>query len=474
MTIVDFVRIVRHNLWLLLAAVLLGLALSAVYSFLQPTLYSATASAYVVAGSSQTVGEASASMALSQAKASAYRPLVRSAKVAEGVRNTLAEKYPELFAYSVTAASFEGSNLFQVMATARTPQQAADVASAAVQATATEALRLDSMTASGASLGQSAVRLVPQGDVTLPTEPVSPNWRVNLFLGAAIGLVAGLMLALLRRSIDGRMRSQEDVDSVTGGSVLAIIPRADDIALSGKGEFPSAGPSEAVRQLRTNLRFVSVDRPPRAIVISSCVAGEGKSTVAARLAEVLAQSGQPTILVDADLRRPTQAKRLGVDGQLGLTHVLSGDASLEDALQSTEVERLMLLPAGRIPPNPSELLGSQRMRQVIDALSAHHSVIIDAPPLLPVTDAGLLSAASDGAILVIRAGSTHKEQVRQSVRLLTQVNATLLGSVLNMVQRRSMGAAVYGYGYGGYSSDYSPYASDAQEGQHGKGKRGRA
>lgn len=133
---------------------------------------------------------------------------------------------------------------------------------------------------------------------------------------------------------------------------------------------------------------------------------------------------------------------------MGLTQYLAGDIALADAVQRTDADNLFYLPAGRTPPNPSELVGSHRMAELIKTLARDHLVIIDAPPLLPVTDAGLLTAAADGAILVIRVNKTYKEQVRLSARILDQVNGTLLGSVLNRAPKRGLGAVIYGYGYG--------------------------
>lgn len=461
LTLIDFFRLSRHNLGLLVACLMLGLVGGAVYSLLQPTVYTSVATGYVVAGQSEAIGSASSALTLAAAKASSYVPLVNSKRVLEGLQADLAGKYPQgVPVSSLTAQATQGTPLYQVIAGAPTAAQARDAAAAAVRATAAEALRLESMGPDGKSTGQSVVRLVPQDDASLPAAPTSPNWVRNLLLGAVVGLALGFLLAFVRRGIDNRVRTQDDMDEMTGASVLGILPKAEELA-GGKGASASVDrgvTAEAIRQLRTNLRFVSVDDPPRTIVITSANPGEGKSTVAANLARVLAQSGQEVVLVDADLRRPTQGKRFGVDDGVGLTQVLAGDVPLGDALQETGVPLLQLLPAGRIPPNPSELVGSQRMRQVIDALSVGHIVIIDAPPLLPVTDAGLLTAAADGAILVIRVGKTPKEQVRQSLRLLNNVNGRLLGSVLNLTPLRSMTTALYGYGYGGYGA--GNYGSD--------------
>lgn len=463
MTIAEFFRLSRHSWLQLLAATLLGLAAAAGYSFLQPVLYSSTATGYVVAGSGETVGSASSAMALAQAKASSYVPLATSERVRQAVATELSATYPDP-SFSLSARATQGSNLFEVSATASSAELAKAAADAGLKATAAEALRLDSMTASGTSTNAAVVRIVATSEARLPGAPFSPRWTVNLGIGAAAGLGMGYIVAFIRRKIDGRIRTQSDIDEAAGIAVLGILPKSDELGRrkGAASVAPASGPSaEAIRQLRTNLRFVSVDNPPRSIVVTSASLSEGKSSVAAQLSRFLAASGQPVVLVDADLRRPTQSKQFGVDGSLGLSQVLAGDVPLEEALQDGGMPHLRLLVAGRIPPNPSELVGSQRMKLIIESLSQSGIVIIDAPPVLPVTDAGLLTAAADGAILVTKVNTTQKEQIRQTVRNLASVQGRLLGAVLNMTPKRAMGVVTYGYGYAGidtgrYDNKYTP------------------
>lgn len=465
MTIEEFLRFTRHNLLQILIAAVVGVLGGAAFSLTQPTLYQTTSTAYVVAGSSDSVGAASAAMSLGAMKASAYRSVVNSKRVRDSIATELAPTYPQgVRIAGLFADTIEGTNQFRITAIASSATEARDVANVAMRATAAEALRLESITADGSSTNRSVVRIVPNDEADAPASPISPTWTRNLLFGLGGGIVAGFVVAFIRRTIDARLRTQDDVDKLTGASVLGIITKSDELS-GGKGTSAviDSGPTaEALRTLRTNLRFVSVDHPPRSMVITSANPGEGKSTVTANLARVLAQAGQKVVLIDADLRRPTQAKRFGLDTTVGLTQVLSGDAHVDDAIQPTGVPGLSVLGAGRVPPNPSELVGSQRMRQLIEALAAEHMVLIDAPPILPVTDAGLLTAASDGAVLIIKVGKTRKEEVRQSMRLLSRVNARLLGSVMNMTPKGAVGAATYGYGYRNYASAKTYYATDSQ------------
>jgi capsular exopolysaccharide synthesis family protein len=199
---------------------------------------------------------------------------------------------------------------------------------------------------------------------------------------------------------------------------------------------------------------MDVDNPPRAIVVTSPKQGDGKSTVAVNLAAAIAASGQPVTVVDADLRRPNIAPVLDVDDTVGLTDVLTGRLELADAVQAhPTIDGLTVLTSGTRPPNPSEILGSQAMRSVIKELSADGMVIIDAPPLLPVTDAAVVAQAADGALVVVSAGRTLDTELANALGHLRTVNARPLGIILNRVSKKTVGAGNYGhYGYG--TDDY--------------------
>ncbi|MDI6872259.1 MAG: CpsD/CapB family tyrosine-protein kinase [Bacillota bacterium] len=195
---------------------------------------------------------------------------------------------------------------------------------------------------------------------------------------------------------------------------------------------------EAFRSLRTNIQFAGIKAPLKVIEVTSTVPGEGKSSVAANLASVMAlSSGARGVLVDADLRKPVQARIFDLSGRVGLTNVLMGSMSLEEALKETGIEGLKLLPSGPIPPNPAELLESEAMVSLLDALRTQCDfVIVDTPPLLPVTDAALLAPKADGTILVVRAGRTPREAIRRGKQALEAADARVIGVVLNQVAPR--------------------------------------
>lgn len=428
----------------------LGLALSFAYTLRQPVLYVANASGYVVAGNSSTVGDAFSGASLAKERAAAYVPLVSSRPVAERVIEELGiDADPSGLAASISASVAPDSNLMQIQATSSSPEQAQAVANAVIAATAAEAFEIENQDRAEGEQANSIIQVVPVEEALLPTSPSSPDYPFNLAIGALIGLGAGYAIAFIRTRLDRKIRSVSDVEETIDVPVLGILPDTKDLRTAPvDGSLEDQGPaSEALRQLRTNLRFADVDRPPRSIIVTSSNAQEGKSTVASNLAIMLASAGQRTLLVDADLRRPTVAKRMGADSAVGLTQVLAGDVDVADTIQDSDIPHLSILTAGRVPPNPSELLGSLRMEQLVRELSGDYFVIFDAPPLLPVTDGGLLSAAVDGTLLVVTVGSTFKENIQQSAKILSRVNSKLLGVVLNKAPMKGMGSVVYGYGY---------------------------
>jgi succinoglycan biosynthesis transport protein ExoP len=271
-----------------------------------------------------------------------------------------------------------------------------------------------------------------------------------LVLGALVGLALGIGLAVLRSVLDTRIHSLHDLEQITDKPLLggiALDPDASSRPLIVHAD-PRNPRAESFRSLRTNLQFINVEGRPRSFVISSAGPGEGKSTTTANLAISLAETGAKVALIDGDLRSPKVAEYLDIEGGVGLTDVLIGRAELVDVLQKWGRGHLYVLAAGRIPPNPSELLGSAAMATVLETLTSRFDyVLIDAPPLLLVTDAAVVSKLAGGVILVAASGSTKKQEFTGAVRALEAVGSRLLGIVVTMLPTKGPDS----YGYGNYT-----------------------
>ena len=478
MTILEFFRTTRANLWLLIIGIVVGAAAGFGYASLQPKVYAASSSGYVTVGESGTVDVLSGSTAAKE-RARSYAAIVSSEAVAQKIK----QNTPELslttgqIRSSITAAAGENAALITVSAKASSPKNAQLLANGALQATADYIKEIEQNPGNAQALvngentgatptGGNTVRVIPLNNASVNPPLVAPNYQQNVLIGAGTGLVLVYAAIFLRRALDQRIRTRDDATKATGASVLGVLPVSDDLNEDNivKGDTDDHIAQESIRQLRTNLRFVNVDTPPRSFIVTSAVPGEGKSTVSLSLARAMADAGSPVILIDADLRRPTVAKKLKLDAKVGLTQVLAGQVEIANAVHQLGESNLFVLPAGRIPPNPSELLGSDKMRQLINELSEEFIVVVDVPPLLPVTDASLLSHSVDGVILVGSIGRSHREQMTEASSILKKVNANLFGLVLNRAPRKGLGNSYYGFGYASTYVGYATYYGYGKDG----------
>jgi polysaccharide biosynthesis transport protein len=307
-----------------------------------------------------------------------------------------------------------------------------------------------------AFLGEGSVnRLSLIEPAVAPGAPSGPGKMRTLLMAAAVGLVLAVGTAFLLEYLDDTIKTPEDVEKSMHLTTLAGISRIPE---DKPGEplitvkHPKSPISEAYRVLRTNLQFSSLDRPLRTLLVTSPNPTEGKSTTVANLGVVMAQAGRRVILVDSDLRRPVLHRIFGVENTGGLTDaLLSPEPILDGHLLSTGVENLRLLNTGALPPNPSELLGSQRMAQLVERLKEEADVILfDSPPSLAVTDASVLATQTDGVLIVADAGRTRRSLARESAERLRQVGARVVGVALN---RLKPGRGGYYYYYYYYSQD---------------------
>lgn len=278
--------------------------------------------------------------------------------------------------------------------------------------------------------------------------PIQPGGRVNILLGALLGLILGVGAAFFLEYLDRTVRTSSDVEALLGIPVLGVIPRLAPVVEEEEEEAPAARglplmvaldpldpAAEAYRNLRMNLMFTGTDAAPvRSVLVSSPGPAEGKSTTALNLAVMLAQQGQRVLLMDADLRRPALHRTLDLLREPGLSNLVVGDADPRDAIRPSVLPNLDVLPSGPFPPNPSELLTSETMERLLETLEDRYShVVIDSPPVLAVTDAALLAARADGLLLVLRSGETEQKAAERSVDQVRRIGVRVLGAVLNEV-----------------------------------------
>jgi non-specific protein-tyrosine kinase len=281
-------------------------------------------------------------------------------------------------------------------------------------------------------------------------EPVRPHVNLNTLLAGVTGLFLALGFIFLAEYLDNTLKSADDLSQSLGLTVLGSIGRIDGKYYQDKviaSQDPFSPVSEAYRMIRSNIQFMSVDRPAKIIMVTSPTPGEGKSTTVANLGVVMAQAGLKTIIIDADLRRPTQHQVFQVPNLGGLTDLLcSPELEINGHLRSTSVPNLQLITCGVLPPNPSELLGSQRLGQLLASLNEMADVVIlDSPPAVAVADAAVLSNRVDGVVLVTQAGKTRREVARQAISNLKQAGANVFGAVLNRVSKRDGGYHYHQY-----------------------------
>ena len=311
--------------------------------------------------------------------------------------------------------------------------------------------------------GDSPNQLTIIEPAQLPTSPIGPNVQLNVLLAAAAGFALAFGAALLLEYIDDTVKTKGDLDKTSGLTVLGGINRltgetGDSKLISADGHSAFSPEIESYRLIRTNIQFASIDNQVKSFLVTSANPGEGKSTTAANLSVVMAQADYKTIIVDADLRRPTLHKVFQLPNLGGLTDLLFAsdeDLDIEAYLKSTGVDNLSVITSGSLPPNASEILGSKRMSALLEKLEEIADVVIfDTPPVLPVTDATVLSRWVDGVILVVRGKATRREAARQAVDRLNQVNAKWLGAILNFTTANGERSRGYSYYYYTRSGSY--------------------
>jgi polysaccharide biosynthesis transport protein len=305
-------------------------------------------------------------------------------------------------------------------------------------------------------LQMSNVRILDRAEP--PEKPVSPRPLRNLALSLVLGLAGGVALALLLETLDTSITTREQVEERLRLPFLGIIPRmqqdgaaAPELAVLSS---PSSAAAECVRSIRTNLLFMSPEKPLRTILVTSSGTGEGKTTVASALAATMANGGSRVLLVDADMRRPRVHKVFGIRTEAGLSFLILGEGSLDAVVVRTDVPNLDVVPCGTVPPNPAELLHTAGFANLLMEMSRRYDrVVIDSPPAGVVADAIVISTHVDGTLLVLKAGQTSRGAAERTARNLADVKARVFGAVLNDVDLEDRRYGQYAYYQSGYSQD---------------------
>lgn len=448
----------------MLTCVLLGGLLAATATWRATKIYAATVTMVVSSSEGEDVVSAYQGGLLSEQRVKSYANLVASDRVAASVIDRLRlDDNPSALRGQIEAQAVPETVLLRVSVRDADPQRARSIADAVGAEFSAAVARMETP----AENEPPSVLVRVWERAKLPVEPISPRPVRNVVLGVLLGLLISIGAAFVRHRLDTSVVGESDAGKATGLPNLAMIAYDSDAGRRPliSHAHPHSSRAEAFRQLRTNLQFVNVDAGPRSILVSSSVPSEGKTTTICNLAIILAQGGARVCLVEGDLRRPSFGEYLGIESAAGLTSVLIGAADLDDVLQPwgegrVGDGRVEVLPSGPIPPNPSELLGSRNMADLIDMLRTRFDIVlIDAPPLLPVTDAAVLATRVDGTLLVARVGRTRREQLRRAAEALRAVDGRMIGTVLNMVPIKGPNAHYYGK----YDS-YAPRGRHARSG----------
>ena len=425
MTLEDLLHLTRRRIGSLVLALVVCVLASMLFAFASPSTYTATSQAYLrvkVAGdpAQSTLSQYNAAQ-LAAMKADAVVPVFTSAAVAQRVVDSLKlDETAEEFASSVSATRVPETVSVQVSATAYSSHRAQVLADEVVRQAAAEIKNLEGE--------DSPVEIVLLSSAELVSATRSPALVTCVAVGLLAGLVLGYIWILVQELLDKSLRGPEEVREALSVPLLGALPRVPSLRWLSRGAELKM--EEQLRVARTNVLHALSQGGRRVVVVTSAGPQEGTSVTAASLARVLALSGHRVVLVGGDLRAPGTA---GLQSSPGLADVLTGSAYLGEALVKGAVEGLELLPAGRMPANPSELLGAPMMRDLLRELAADRLVIIDAPPVLRFTDGVVLAARAGGVILVARAGRTSAEDLHEAALAIEQGGGRMLGVVLNNV-----------------------------------------
>ena len=451
----DYIRILQKNWIAILVLFLVGLAGGGAYAYLQAPKYVTSTQLYVsVRTEGAATGDLVQGTTFARQMVTSYVDTIGTALVLDPVIEELGlDTTARQLAAQITASTPLNTVMINISVTDSDPKRAAAIADqTAISFTDAVQNTLERPAVEG---GVSPVHVTVTNPAAVPSAPSSPNIPLLIVIGGLLGLAAGVGFAVLRTVLDTRIHTLHDLETLTDRPLLggiAFDPDAPKRPLIVHAD-PRSPRAESFRTLRTNLQFLDVDADSRTFVVSSSGPGEGKSTTTANLAIALAETGARVALIDGDLRLPRIADYMAMEGGVGLTNVLIGQVPLSDALRKWGTHELYVLPSGPVPPNPSELLGSAAMDTVLSTLDEYFDyILIDAPPLLLVTDAAVIGKKTRGIILAAASGKTRKPELQGAIRTLTTAGVDLLGVVITMLPTK--GPDSYGYGAYTYGSTH--------------------
>lgn len=459
MNLQELLSLLRSRWLTVCATTVLAVLGAVVASLLTTPLYQASSRLFVSTAAGDSLSDVYQGTLFSQERVLSYTELLMGQTLAQRTVDKLGlDMSADELAAEVQASAKPDTVLVDVAVTDESPVRARDIANTLSDEFVAMVKELE--TPEDGS--RPDARVVVEQRASVSDTPVSPQTKRNIALGLGVGLLLGIGLAILRDRLDNTVKNRETLQEITHVGLVGTVPldkeRRSEPAISFDRDNSTI--AEAFRKLRTNLQFLAVDNPPRLIVIASSLPSEGKTTTAINLALALAESEHNVVVVDGDMRRPKLAQYLGAVGSVGFSNVLSGGATLDDAIQATRFPRLSVLTSGAVPPNPSELLASQAAKKVLSDLKARFDyVIVDSSPLLAVTDAAIIAASSDGVLVMTRFGSTKREQLAHAIKSLEDVGAPVLGSVFTMTPARGASSYSYNYGYYGEGEAGKPEVS---------------
>ncbi|MEN0128922.1 MAG: polysaccharide biosynthesis tyrosine autokinase, partial [Brevundimonas sp.] len=441
MELSEYTAALRKRWYVILLITLLAGGAGFAYAKSMDPAYKATAKVFVAPSGGDTVGDRVQSSTYAEKLVQSFAQLSTMPVVLSRVADDLNLDVPvRRLAHRVSAQTQLDTFIIAITATGPTGKSAADLANSVANQLSSAVAEI----APNDSGGGVTLEVVAPADA--PNYPYAPNTKMLTATGLALGLAIGVTIAIAIALLDTRVRTPRDIAKATDEPVLGVIPyvRGKSRAATFLKD-PTSPLAEAYRRLQTNLRFLDAEGTLRSMVITSAVPQEGKSTTAMSLAQAVAEKVDRVLLIDADLRRPTVARFLGLEGSAGLTSVLIGSATLEDVVQPWGTSGLDILAAGEIPPNPSQLIDSAAMAAVVAAaVERYDLVIIDTPPLLPVADAAILTHFTDGALVVAGCRRVRRPQLQGALEALDTVGGRVLGVVANGVR---INPASTGYTY---------------------------